>query len=64
MNTISQKLSQKRGEGDSCVVLERTVRDNFSEKMTLSKEVKVRGLGMSVSGQEQPWKRAQPVRRS
>lgn len=44
MNRISQKLSQKRGKGVSCAILERVVRDNFSKEMRLSKEMKVRGL--------------------
>lgn len=54
MNMLSQKLSRKRGEGDSGVALDRAVRDNFSKKMTLKKEMKARGLAMPVSGEELP----------
>lgn len=45
------------------MVLDRAIRDNFSGRMTLSKEMKVRGLAMSVSGEEQPWQGEQLVQR-
>ena len=43
--------------------LDRMFRDNFSETTTLNTEMNVRGLAMSVSGEEQPWQGQQLVQR-